>query len=115
MKGFFNYFTIAILLLNTYFYRHDIPFDSYKWKNWIETESKISSRWDMRNDLILNYDLIGMNNSEVINLLGEPREYSKAKSEYSYFLGMARFGIDTGSLTLKFKNGKVSEVIVWRG
>ncbi|HLV40679.1 MAG TPA: hypothetical protein VKY37_00240 [Brumimicrobium sp.] len=115
MKGFFNYFTIVVLLLNAYFYRHDIPFDSNKWKNWAEKKATINNRWDMRNDLILNYGLVGMTQSEVVNLLGEPRESFKVKSEYIYFLGMARFGIDTGSLTLKFKNGKVSEVIVWRG
>lgn len=83
--------------------------------NWIETEVRINSRWDMRNDLILNYNLTGMTPSEIIDLLGEPSNNSALNSEYTYFLGMARFGIDTGSLTLKFKNCKVSEATVFRG
>lgn len=62
-------------------------------------------RWDMVNDLQDDYELDGMTEEEIVKLLGEP-EY-KSKVEWTYNLGMARFGIDTGILSLTLENGKV--------
>jgi hypothetical protein len=60
----------------------------------------------MVDDLQNDYKLDGMTEEEVIKLLGEPE--SKSKGEWEYYLGMARRGIDTGTLSLTFENGKVT-------
>lgn len=76
------------------------PFDSNKWKNWEETETTWSLRWDMMNSLRNKHELKGKTKTEIIELLGEPER--KTNSEFSYYLGMAKFGIDIGTLTIKF-------------
>jgi hypothetical protein len=80
-------------------------FDSEKWKNWRETEAEMSLRWDMVSDLQDKHQLDGMTENEIIELLGEPRR--KSSIEWTYHLGMARQGIDTGTLRLTFENGRV--------
>jgi hypothetical protein len=80
-------------------------FDSEKWKKWEMTESEMTLRWDMIDDLQEDHELVGMTEEEIIKLLGEPD--SKSSAEWAYDLGMARKGIDTGTLSLTFENGKV--------
>ena len=91
----------------------DITFDSEKWKNWIETESTMSLRWDMRKDLIKKHKLIDLTKDEVIDLLGEPEQ--KIKIRYMYNLGAARHYIDYGTLILDFKNDKVIDYKIISG
>lgn len=98
--GFTNYFS-------------RIDFDQEKWKNWQETETTASLRWDMTHDLIKKHKIIGLSIHEIIDLLGEPG--SKNKSELRYYLGMSRHGIDTGSLILIIKNDKVIDYKIWHG
>ena len=89
-------------------------FNSSKWKNWEESEVEWSLRWDMLNSLRNNYELKGMTKSEILELLGEPD--SQSISEFSYYLGMAKSGIDTGTLTITFdETGKVTNYNVKRG
>lgn len=111
-------FLIFIGLISiTFFFKGRIThekFDSEKWKNWEETEMEWSLRWDMMNSLRNNYDLKSMNKQEITYLLGEPE--MKANSEFSYYLGYAKRGIDTGNLTVKFDEfGKVTSFRVHRG
>src|SRR5690606_22315515 len=88
-------------------------FDSDKWKNWTETETTMSLRWDMMNSLRNQHKLTGKTKTEIYDLLGEPN--SKSESEFGYFLGMAKFGISTGHLTIYFdKNNKVQNIKVHR-
>jgi hypothetical protein len=89
--------------ISNYFNRTD--FDSDKWKNWEMTEDTMTLRWDMVDDLQDDYELDGMTEEELIKLLGEPG--SKSTFEWTYDLGMARRGIDTGTLSLTFENGIV--------
>ncbi|MDX6745795.1 hypothetical protein SHK09_03245 [Polaribacter sp. PL03] len=89
-------------------------FDSEKWKNWTETEQKMSMRWDMMNSLRKTHELKGKTEIEIIELLGIPE--NKYISEFSYYLGMAKHGIDTGHLTIYFdQNKNVSRIKVHRG
>lgn len=61
----------------------------------------------MVDDLISNYDLIGMSKSEIEELLGEA-ENEDSKSIMSYNLGPCRgFGVDYGVLIVELKNGQV--------
>lgn len=90
---------------------NDLSFNSEKWKNWKETESNIHMRWDMVDDLIDNYHLIGKTHHEIEELLGKPENrVSSSKDNYYYNLGPCRSGIDYGSLYIEFKNSKVDNV-----
>lgn len=88
--------------ITNYFSRTE--FDSEKWKTWKENEVEMSLRWNMIADLEDNHDLEGMTDKEIVDLLGEPD--SKVKAEWTYYLGMAGHGIDTGTLTLNLKMGR---------
>ncbi len=89
-------------------------FDSEKWKNWSESESEWSLRWDMMNSLRNNHELKGKSKTEIIELLGIPE--TKNESEFGYYLGMSKRGINTGSLTIKFnEKGIVTYFKVWQG
>jgi len=52
----------------------------------------------MMESLERQYELVGMHRSEIIKLLGTPDSESSIK--LSYYLGLARFGIDSGSLSI---------------
>jgi len=88
-------------------------FESEKWKNWTESETEWSLRWDMMNSLRNNNELKGKTKIEIIELLGNPE--TKSDSEFGYYLGMAKHGIDTGHLTIYFdQNKKVMNIKVHR-
>ena len=99
----FILFLVSGPYVDNYLSRTD--FDSEKWKKWEMTEDEMTLRWDMVDDLQDGYKLDGMTEQEIIELLGEPG--AKSKVEWTYDLGMARHGIDTGTLSLTFENGKV--------
>jgi hypothetical protein len=67
----------------------------------------------MTHDLIRKHKLKGLNVSEIIDLLGEPNR--RNKKELRYYLGMSRYGIDTGSLILTIENDKVIDFEIWHG
>lgn len=94
-------------------YMNRTDFNSESWKNWKETEMTACLRWDMTHSLTSNYELIGMTTQQIIELLGTPSNQSD--SNMSYYLGMARHGIDTGSLILELEKGVVVEYRIWHG
>ena len=77
------------------------------------TEDEMTLRWDMTHDLQEEHQLDGITEEQIIELLGEPG--SKSDAEWTYDLGMARSGIDTGTLSLTFENGKVKTHNIRRG
>ena len=89
-----------------------VDFDSEEWKNWVETETTMSLRWDMRKDLVKKHKLVGLPVHEIIDLLGEPEQ--KYGNKYQYNLGAARHGIDYGTLTIEFKDDKVIDFKISR-
>lgn len=108
--------SILILILIAFALKGRITheeFNSDRWKNWKNSEAEWSLRWDMMNSLRNNYELKGMTKDEIIELLGEPESLSQ--KEFSYYLGMAKWGIDIGTLTIKFnETGKVTNYQVRR-
>jgi tRNA(His) 5'-end guanylyltransferase len=108
--------TIGLLILIGFAFKGRVThekFDSEKWKNWTESETEWSLRWEMLNSLRSNYDLKGMSKNEILKLLGEPE--SKTENEFGYYLGYSKRGINTGRLTIKFDNNKVTDFSVWDG
>ena len=90
-------------------------FDRKKWKNWTESEMELSTRWDMMNSLRNNHDLKGKTKNEIINLLGKP-EFEETNSEFSYYLGYSRRGINTGRLIFYIGlDGKICDFKVYQG
>ena len=91
-------------------------FDSQKWKNSnLNLEENMTLRWDMMNSLRNNYKLIGMSKNEITNLLGKPDNNFSIEKDFRYYLGYSKTGINTGSLTITFENGIVTEIDVWQG
>lgn len=90
-------------------------FDSRIWKTAnLNKEENWSLRWDMINDLRNRYKLVGMTKMEIIDLLGNP--YSSTKSEFHYYLGYSKTGINTGTLTISFDEKEIVTAInVWQG
>ena len=97
--------------ISDFFNRTD--FNSNEWIEWEDTEFTQKLRWNMIHDLTNNHNLIGKSASQIKDLLGEP-DY-EGKTEMSYYLGLTGFGINTGSLTLKFRNGVVVDFNVHQG
>ena len=107
-------FVIFIVLkpdINDFFNRTD--FVSNEWINWEDTESTYGLRWNMTHDLTNNYNLEGKTKKEIKTLLGNPS--SESKTHLSYYLGLTGHGINTGSLTFTFENGKVIKFKIWQG
>lgn len=105
--------TLVVLEPDLTNYSNKTEFDSEKWQNWRESETGMSLRWNMIADLEDDYDLEGMTVKEILDLLGEPD--SKSEIQWTYHLGMAGYGIDTGTLTITFDEGKVKSFKTHRG
>jgi|TARA_B110000503_G_scaffold139028_1_gene226454 hypothetical protein len=88
-------------------------FVSNEWIKWEETESSFGVRWYMTHDLSHNYVLKGKTKKEIEEILGKPS--SESKNEIRYYLGLTGHGINTGSLTFEFKNGRVIKFGIWQG
>ena len=92
-------------------------FDSNKWKNSdFHKEENWNLRWNMVNDLRNNYNLIGKNKTEIINLLGESYSTFQEPNKMSYYLGYTGTGINTGTLYLILNEENiVTKIIVFEG
>ena len=112
--GIFVFF-VALNVFSPYIYNYlnRSDFDRNEWINWQYTEATASLRWNMVHDLTSNHELIGTNRAELIELLGVP-DY-EFKNEVGYSLGMSGHGINTGTLTVTFKNDKVVDFKVTQG
>jgi len=108
-------FVITVLVIAVYFLRFlfNVPFNSEKWKNWTESESSPSERWEMIHDLKRDDRLIGKTVNEIIGLLGKPNKTEEKK--FIYYLGYTGNGINTASLIVCFNNGIVSDLKVTNG
>ena len=115
MKQLLRFIFLFIIIGTSCSSRHDIGFDSEQWKKWEETETTACVRWDMRKDLVKQHKLIGLSREQIIDLLGEPDSRYQSENEIRYYLGMARVGIDTGTLILTLKNNIVIEYEFWHG
>lgn len=109
---------VVIAIPTTFFLRGKIVHEKFNSKIWktadLNSELNLSLRWDMMNDLRNKYKLIGMTKNEIINLLGIPE--NETNSEFRYYLGYSKRGINTGSLIITFDQNKIAtEIRVWQG
>ena len=106
---------IIVFFLNSCGQISHQKFDANKWQNAnLNLEENWDLRWQMMNDLRNNFDLEEMNKTQIIKSLGNPD--SETKNEYNYNLGMTGTGINTGNLTIVFKeNNKVKKINVRQG
>ena len=102
---------LAVLLATVvvYFaYRHQHTFHSERWLQ------EPDERTDMIDNLLQNYEIIGLTETEVLSLLG-PHDNDQgafnADNRYVYYLGPERglFSIDSEWLLIDFINGAVSD------
>ena len=117
-KKTFGIVIIVMLIITFFALRGKLSgerFDSTKWKNWKESEMELSTRWDMMNSLRNNYELEGKTKTEIIDLLGKP-DSEHSNSDFSYYLGYSKQGINTGTLTFYIGNdGKIRAFNVSHG
>jgi hypothetical protein len=109
---------IAVLIVSAVLLRGKIPHEKFNSELWktanLNSENNMSLRWDMMNDLRNNHKLVGMTKKEIIELLGEPADTTG--SEFRYYLGYSKTGINTGSLIVTYNNKNiVTEIKVWQG
>ena len=109
---------IVILILSAVLLRGKIPHEKFNSELWktanLNLEENMTLRWDMMNDLRNKHKLVGMTKDEIINLLGDPGD--KESSEFMYYLGYSKTGINTGTLIITFNDKNiVSETMVWQG
>ena len=98
--------------------RGKIPHEKFNSELWktanLNAEENMTLRWDMMNDLRNKHKLVGMTKSEIIGLLGDPSD--TASSEFRYYLGYSKTGINTGTLIVTFNDKNiVAEIRVWQG
>tara|TARA_R110000751_G_scaffold307580_1_gene429605 strand:- start:237 stop:596 length:360 start_codon:yes stop_codon:yes gene_type:complete len=116
-KSIFAFLIVASVISLVVFLSRDknsIEFNSEKWKSWTESEAELSTRWNMISSLREKHELKGKTKTEIIILLGKPQ--NKTNNEFYYYLGMSGFGINTGTLYLKFnEENKVVKINIWDG
>lgn len=109
---------IVAIILTAFMLRGKIPhekFNSGVWKTAnLNREENMTLRWDMMNDLRNRYKLVGMTKKQIIDLLGNGGDLNS--SEFRYYLGYSKTGINTGTLIITFNDKDiVTEIRVWQG
>ena len=109
---------VAILILSAFLLRGKITHEKFNSELWktanLNSEENMTLRWDMMNDLRNKHKLVGMTKKEIIELLGDPGDI--ASSEFRYYLGYSKTGINTGTLIITFNDKNiVTEIRVWQG
>lgn len=101
------YLLIPIIIISTCYYnkhKDDIPFESNKWKNWVEQEHNFNMRKNMIHSLESNHDLVGMSKQEIIDLLGD--DSSSYNENFHYFIGYG-MGISTSHMDIIFDTNDI--------
>ena len=108
---------VVTIILSAFLLRGKISHEKFSSNVWktanLNLEENMSLLWDMMNDLRNKHRLIGFTRNEILLLLGKPE--TNTNSEFIYYLGYSKTGINTGNLTLIFLNDKVTEIRVWQG
>lgn len=113
MKKYILPILVVLIALTVFLLKGKIThekFDSTLWKTAnLNLEDNMTLRWDMLNDLRKKYKLVGMTKNEIIDLLGDPGD--TASSEFRYYLGYSKTGINTGTLIITFNDKNIVKEI----
>lgn len=109
---------IVAIIFSAFMLRGKIPHEKFNSEVWktanLNREENMTLRWDMMNDLRNRYKLVGMTKKQIIDLLGNGGDL--ASSEFRYYLGYSKTGINTGSLIITFNDKDiVTDIRVWQG
>lgn len=109
---------IVAIIITAFMLRGKIPHEKFNSEVWktanLNLEENMTLRWDMMNDLRNKYKLVGMTKKQIMDLLGPGGDYTS--SEFTYYLGYSKTGINTGSLIITFNDKDiVTEISVWQG
>ena len=74
-----------------YFNQRPIDFNKQVWLN--ELAPDYSTRFRMVEDLIKRYKLTGMKREELVNLLGQPENYTDVDSASAYYLLKEKYDV----------------------
>ncbi len=108
----FAIFSIIIVLLSLGYcsYKHSYEYShTFSQERWLQYPDK---RAKMTADLFEKYELVGMTETEIVNLLGQNNNdygYFNKDNRFVYYLGEERTIIDSEWLLLDFKDGVVYE------
>jgi len=85
-------------------------FNSTEWKNWVESEATLHTRWLMHKDFLKKYELRGVSKNFILDLLGEPD--IRHSDGFYYNLGYPKRGgeIDPGTMIIIFENDFVVDI-----
>lgn len=108
-----KFLSLIIVFLLVFSCSKQKEFDSNEWKNWVETETTLDTRWLMHKDLLKRYELKGVSRDSILNLLGKPN--TETNDKYYYQLGTTGRGINTGTMTITFGNDTVVDIEVTDG
>ena len=95
----------------------NIKFDKVGWNQKGDLNS-YPNREKMLNDLMENHNFTGMNYSELLNLLGEPENYSDIEAGVIYYNIITEYGsnidpVNVKNLKIKLdENQKVEKIII---
>jgi hypothetical protein len=87
-------------------------FNSTEWKNWVESEATLHTRWLMHKDLLKKYELKGVRKDSILSLLGKPNTEHSDKFYYNLGYPKKRGGIDPATMTIEFENNLVFDIEV---
>lgn len=114
--GFGGFYGVLGFMGSGSTYPETRAFDAAEWqsdtmKAYSQLDRGAYPRLGMIDDLLERYSFEGMSRSEVIALLGEPREWEGYSSyDLAYFLGPEPMGIDFNSLAFRLDStGVVTE------
>lgn len=101
----FIYVSILLIWFWSASYHPSMAFNEAKWKN------SPSERYEITNDLISSWQLIGLTKGEVTKLLGN-YEYTYGENHWAYYIGHepGLFNIDPSVLDVYFENERVIKV-----
>ncbi|SFW77671.1 hypothetical protein SAMN02927921_04255 [Sinomicrobium oceani] len=109
----FKIFSFIVILLFAVSCSEKKDFNSIEWKNWVESEATLHTRWLMHKDLLKKYELKGISKDSILNLLGEPnKQYS---DEFYYNLGYSNRSVDSATMIITFENDTVIDIKVSDG
>lgn len=92
-------YIVSFLIMICFSCKHEIKFNKTDWSK--RSDGFYLNRDKMINDLILNHKIIGLSKIELLELLGEPENYSYAEPNSIYYNIVTDYGFDIDPVYIK--------------